>query len=682
MTPKQGTWYALRRTLPPWRFEEALDDLLKQIDKFQLDEVILFIDTEEFNHGHPSLEWARDYQKKLFKAKQELERRHVVFSLNPWETAGQADRGRDDREQYPGLECVVGHDGTEAKSGACFLSPVWRNHIRQLWQIYAETKPNAIWVEDDIRTFNHEPVRYGCFCPRHMKMFSERVGRTVTREELVAALLQPGEPHPWRQEYLQMQQDVMVETVSFLAKAVHEISPETCLGLMSSGPRLHCLEGRSWPRMAEALADGKVLYSRPPMSNYYEDSLRGFYYSQDSIKITRHALPPGAIELTECESIPFSRFSKSVVFTFLEAAVSFAYGAHGVALNLFDHTGAPMEEEKHFGTILAQYKPFFRTLSTRTLKPGNYRGIRIFHFDDASFHKQLEPGADYPNLEEDGYGLMEALESHGLPTVYTDSPVSALAGQVVRSLPDQQILELLSRGVFLDGTAAQILVERGFGELLGIAKIDRPRSRQELPWVMAAEEFHNPSFGGEPGRYLTATLPYLGTEGRFSLMEAAPAATVISHWVTPDRERVCPAMTAFTNRLGGRVVVHALEYQSAFGISYCSPSRRIQLHAAFDFLAGGCADVKFSCDGAYALAWRKDSSDETIVGVFNLNLDDWPKSEFTLAWTKPLPQVLEIDSNGACIRPDGIQLELQENRLVIKISRTIRHDFPYVLVLK
>ena len=60
---------------------------------------------------------------------------------------------------------------------------MWREHTRKLWTIYAQTHPHIMWVEDDIRTFNHEPVRFGCFCPRHMKLFSERVGREVSREE-------------------------------------------------------------------------------------------------------------------------------------------------------------------------------------------------------------------------------------------------------------------------------------------------------------------------------------------------------------------------------------------------------------------------------------------------------------------------------------------------------------------
>ena len=230
-----NAWYSLRRTLPPWKFRETLADLLELAPRFQIDEVIVKIDTEEFSHGHPSLEWAKQYQAMLFEVKERLAELGIVYSLNPWITAGHADRGRNDLERLPGLECMVGHDGSETKHCACFLSPVWRKHIKALWEIYAETRPHIMWVEDDIRTFNHEPVAFGCFCPRHLRMFGERIGRPVERGELVRAMLAPGDAHPWRREYLEMQREIMVETASVLAKTGHAVSPETCLGLMSSG---------------------------------------------------------------------------------------------------------------------------------------------------------------------------------------------------------------------------------------------------------------------------------------------------------------------------------------------------------------------------------------------------------------------------------------------------------------
>lgn len=672
--------YALRRTLPPWRFEETLRELLEKIPVYGINEIIVKIDTEEFSHGHPSLEWAAAYQSQLFRLKAELEARGVLYSLNPWITTGHCDRGRNDLERLPGLETVVGHDGVQCRHCACPLSAVWRDHLTKLWTIYAEPKPHVMWIEDDIRSFNHEPVRFGCFCASHMERFSRLVGRTVTRRELVTAMLQPGAVHPWRGIYLRMQQDIINETAGFLGRLMHRISPGSALGLMSSGPRQHCLENRDWEAMARNLADGGPLYSRPPMCNYFEESLRGLYYSHDSIKLTREVLPSGTIEQTEIENVPFTRFSKSVTFTFIEMALSFAYGSHGVTLNLYDHVGTPLEAEEAFGRMLGAKKAYLNALAEATQAPGEFLGVRLLHHPHSSLVKELAPDADYSALAEDGFKLMEALEGHGIATVYGLSGITAAAGQTLRAFSDEELLALLRQGLFLDASAAGVLVERGFGRYIGVREFEPPRSRPELDVVLSAEEFHHRDFGGAPGQYLTATLPWLNTEAKFSRIVPAPGAEVISTFVGPDTEPVMTGMFAYGNELGGRVIVHALEYETAVGVSFFHPFRRRQLHQAMRFLGGGRAPLLFDCDGAYALTWRRECEGHTLVGVFNLNLDDWTRCQFQMSWDKPLPRLETLGEDGFW-SAEPAEMKCEDQQLTVTMHRVVNHRLPLVMKL-
>ena len=196
-----SAWYALRRTLPPWSFEQNLAELIQWLPKYGVDELIVKIDTEEFSHGQPDLRWIRQYRPKLAQIAKEMEKLGIVYSLNPWITLGHIDRGRDSRPLLPGLQPIVGHDGAECRSCACPLCGIWRANIQEVWTLYAETEPRVIWIEDDIRTFNHLPVRYGCFCDRHLAAFAKRIGKEVCRKDLVDAILRPGEPHPWRREF-------------------------------------------------------------------------------------------------------------------------------------------------------------------------------------------------------------------------------------------------------------------------------------------------------------------------------------------------------------------------------------------------------------------------------------------------------------------------------------------------
>ncbi len=678
---KTNAWYSLRRTLPSWRFDELLAELLDKAICYKVDEVIIKVDTEELSHGHPSVEWLKAYQPKLLQAKEELAKRNIVYSLNPWITFGHADRGRNDYGHITGFQGVIGHDGSECKHCACPLSVGWQQHFAQLWTIYAETHPHIIWVEDDIRTFNHAPARYGCFCDLHLKKFSTIAGQKVSREEVVAAMLQPGKPHPWRQLYLEMQRNIMVETAGFIAKTVHAVSPETCMGLMSSGPRQHCLEGRDWQRFCAALADGNTLYSRPPMCNYNEDSLRGFYYSHDSIKLTRHVMPANTIEQSEVENVPFTRFSKSVNFTFLEMAISFAYGANGVTMNLYDHLGTPMEVESSFGKMLGNKKEYLNSLAQASQATGTFKGVQLLYHPRSSNTKELPASADYAELGGDGYEMMLALENAGIATTYEHSTVIAASGQTLRNLSDTQLAAMLKQGLLLDATAAMVLVERGFGADIGLKNIAQPLHRSKLNFVISAEQYCNPKFGGESRKYLTAVLPYMGAEALFSLVEPLPTTEIVSYWVNPDTDHVAPAMLAFENKYGGKVVIHTLDYRTGVGVAFHHPFRREQLHHVIRYLSKEQPELLFDCDGAFALAWRKDCEHHTVIGAFNFNLDKWQYAAFEMKWCGAAPAVTRLNDDGKWVDDCNISAIVSNNLLKIDYRGTVTFEYPLILKL-
>jgi len=676
---KHSAWYALRRTLPPWNFDRNLQELVECLPRYRVDEVIVKIDTEEFSHGQPPLDWVRAYQRNLFRIKAAMEKIGVAYSLNPWITVGHNDRGRDSRKSVPALRTIVGHDGTRCKVCACPLSKAWREHVSKIWTLYAETEPRVIWIEDDIRTFNHLPVEFGCFCAEHMKRFSERVGRKVSREELVRAILKSGEPHPWRAEYLDMQAEIMIDTVGFLARVVHRASPGTCMGLMSSGPRNHCLEGRRWKDFASALADGGAIYSRAPMGNYSENSLRGLYYSHDSIKITRFCMPSGAIEQTEVENVPFTQYSKSVAFTFLQMSLSFAFGSHGVTLNLFDHCGSPMESDPSVGRMLAREKAFLNALAERCAEPGIYRGVRLAFHEKQSYHKRLPKGATYGMLVGDGEQLMRALESHGIPTTYEDSAVSALSGQTVRALGDEEIREILKRGCLVDGRAAHVLYERGFSRELGLERVEEPRHLDELG-EFSAEEFFEAKFGGANKMFLTLTMPDLAGRPDFAVMEPARRAEVVSRIVDPDGNRLHVCMYAYENALGGRVVVGALDISTAFGAAYCHPYRARQLQKAVRWLSRGKPPILVR-GGVYPLAFRKDCADYSVVGAFNLSLDPWPSIEFELADARRIEKLEVLSPSGIWRKSKVVSSRASKGMVTLEYAREVPFDRPVMITI-
>lgn len=676
-------WYALRRTLPPFRFDELLAEMVAELPRYRVDEVIVIVDTEEFFHGHPTPEDARQSSKNLVRLRDALSGVGIAYSLNPWVTRGHEDRGRRGADSVPGFNAVVHADGTQAKCVACTLSTAWRENLRQTWRIYAETHPRVMWVEDDIRDFGaHE-----CFCPLHLERFSKIIGQTVTREQVVAAMEQPGEPHPWREAWIAMRAVISLEVLQLISGTVHAAAHLTQLGLMSSGPRNHCREGRDWMQAAAALGatTERPIFSRPTMGNYWEwGPPRGLYFSQDSIKLTRHCLPAATLDYTELESVPFSRYAKSVAFTFAQLVVSTAFGAHGATINIFDHLGTPMEAEPHYGRMLGAWKPFLNALADRAQQPGSYRGLGLVHRGNASMVKHLTTGQRLGDSGEDGYPALEAFEAAGIPTTYDQSEATFLCGQQPRALSDEEIHGLFEGGLFLDATAAEILCERGFAADLGLTSIGSPLPL-DCHGAVSAEEFTHPDFGGSPRCYMSAFLPMVSYSAKFARLSPMPDAVIIGHLIDPDTRPVHPAMIAFENSFGGRVIVHAWDYASAIGpvgVSFHSPARQRQLQGAVRWLCRGRVPVMARGDGAWPLVFRKDCYSESLVGLINLSLDPWPEAEFELAADLPIAQlsVLELDGAWTPLAADAI--DFREKMAYLTVKRTISLEAPLILKIR
>ena len=672
-------WYALRRTIVPWRFDQLAKELLETLPEIGVDELIVKIDVEEFTHGQPNLQWVEKYCRKLKSFQRNIEDKGIVFSINPWITVGHNDRGRAGSLNIPGLKTLVDHSGTKCTCCACPLSKAWQEHMKKVWTQYAKLKPAVIWIEDDLRTFNHGPVKISCFCNLHMSRFSKRVGKKVSREELVSAITKSGRPHPWRKEYLDMQRDVILDMVAMIVKTVNDVSPETSFGLMSSGPRTHCMEGRDWSKLADVMSAGPQLISRPPLGSYSEHSLRGLYYSSDSIKLTRHVLPEGTIEQTEVENVPFTQYSKSINPPFLQMAVSFALGCDGVTMNLFDHCGSPMSNEPQILSMLNKEKKYLNALADATQGTGRQRGVQLLFSTQHSYSKKLSPDDGYAIAAED-YCLAETLGMLGLATTFSDEKVRATTGQALRCFSDDEIKKFLSEGLFLDAVAAGVLVERGFGKYIGLEQIASPICIDSLE-PLSAEEYHNKTFGGEKGKMLTLTTPHLGARPSYAAAKISAKAKIISDLVNPDVKRKYPSMFAFDNSLGGRVVVHLLDWTTACGTAFNHTYRRQQLQNVMQWLSKNTLPAVVP-DNVFPLFIRRDLQENTILSLFNLTLDEYFQTTIKINDNRKIKDIKILSPTGKWLRSKALTIKLHKDIYSIIYNKPLGYQRPMVIRIK
>ena len=330
----------LRYTLiPDENSGKRIRELVEFCKKTGIPEVVFFINGEEFNDGHLTLEETKVWLDVIREAKEALSEIGVVTSLNPWHTLLHADRGR---RLKPGqnFQLMVDPLGNVSSCCVCPLCPNWRKYIVEIFKLYASIKPNIIFIDDDFRYHNHSPLVWGgCFCDLHLEKMSERVGKQVTREELVEKVLKPGKPHPWRKIWLDIFNESLVSLAIELRNAVKSVSKNTKLGLMCSDPTVHAAEGRNWDELLKALCDDDVIIVRPHVKPYSESSPLLYH---EAFALTLHTitlLPENSYVYPEIENFPYTRFSKSVTQTRLQITFSLTIGSEGVMLNLFDFMG-------------------------------------------------------------------------------------------------------------------------------------------------------------------------------------------------------------------------------------------------------------------------------------------------------------------------------------------------------
>ena len=355
---KRTFTYILRYEIDPFFYaDDRANELVEFCISASIGEVMLFFAAEELSAGHITQEELAAYVPLARNLKGMLEARGVALSLNPWTTVYHTARGRRLKPDQV-FTRMVGETGAEDAIAACPLCPNWQAYLSDTFAFLArEIRPVAIWVEDDFRLHNHSPELGwgGCFCRLHVERFSRLLGRRISREEIVSEVVAAGEPHPWRKLWLDLSRETLLEPARRLREAVERAQPGVRLGLMTSAPDVHSIEGRDWKALQEAFGTEPAFLLRPHLPPYTEERALHTVPS-----VTRHTLAnfggPLAV-YPELENSPrCGRYSKSGTFSVWECYESAALGSAGITINHFDMMGNGTSLDPGFSVYLRDAK--------------------------------------------------------------------------------------------------------------------------------------------------------------------------------------------------------------------------------------------------------------------------------------------------------------------------------------
>jgi hypothetical protein len=666
MGKSRNVTYMLRRTLCPWNAEGIVAETLPWCVKQRVDEIMWITESSGMYKELLPLPEIRKIVGRLHAIKAQTEAAGIAFSLNPLTTIGHGDYGNNVAAAHPGLEMMVDYKGGISRSCACPLSPVWSTLMRETFALYATTQPVRLWVEDDFRYFNHSPkVSFGCYCPRHLAAFGRRLGQPVEREALVAAILRPGEPHPWRAAWLDFMESTLLDVAVMLRDAVQAVSPATELGWMPANPGRHDIEGRRMGRQMEAFAGGGTAAIRMSTTHFKETSPMDLLIEDEGLKMMVPQLPASTTRCIEVETIPHSAYNASAARIAAQIEWACILGIPNHTMNIFDYLGTPLAESPAYDDMLRHRKDEFAAFAGAFADLTTYRGIGLPGDPGSSRRVRTVQGENMVELMAREGGWIDPLRAFGMPIYESkEAAVTAVTGQGLVCMSPAELEAVFSRGVLLDASALTTLQEMGRADLAGVC-VERVVQHRDQP--LGPEELTDPAFAGGLHRYT-----WMYGLNPLAVLKPADGARSISRVVNTDGGFLHHGVVIHENALGGRVATVPFfcqgtspdPYQKGPASYFYTPYRRQQFQALLRWLGRGAVPLVVHSQG-WTLPHRADGAGRIGLAAMNVNADPWNGVPMTCSVNGSVGKVEWLDIDGtrrelerAAWRQDGAEVTL------------------------
>ncbi|RAV20399.1 hypothetical protein [Paenibacillus contaminans] len=522
--------------------EERLEDLAGFCKTVGIDDVMFFI--HPLSLRHMTHEETKPWLDAIGRAKRKLEPLGVKTSINPLNSLIHDDAANTLLEGQH-FRLMTDLTGKSAKAAVCPLCPEWRGYIKEMYANYAALRPYSLWVEDDFRFHNHGPLKWGgCFCEAHLSEFARQAGVPhLDRETFVRGLLAPGDPHAYRRIWLDSCRRTIVELAEEIAEAVHKVSPETRIGLMTSMPSVHAAEGRDWHGIFHAFDGQNAAIIRPHLPAYRE--ITGMQYGWDFQAVsalTAAFIPEGTEAYPEIENVPYTLYAKSRAFQRYQLETSLLLGSRGITLNVLDMVGNGIYPEERADKWLSEEKPFLNAVADLGLSVQALTGVQVLVNEKSSYTLQTTAGSSMEELYPRETFWSSFLSAFGVANRFAVAlpsqagAVAALSGQAPRNYSETELRELFAQNtVLLDGEAVHTLCGMGLGSLCGVLQAEW-RNVQAYEQITGDRKYA----GIQAGRMR----PYLSLGDCLDIQYENGAVNVLSNIHLPDGDIVCAGMAA------------------------------------------------------------------------------------------------------------------------------------------
>ncbi|MBN2295475.1 MAG: hypothetical protein JXM70_23800 [Pirellulales bacterium] len=533
-----------------WLREERFDELMRLFEKHKgvTDEVSFFHST---THTPLKLDEVKRRAKILKKRVAAAKKLGYSAGINILTTIGHHPEALSSSISTRDFTPVTDSSGAISPGSFCPNDPRLREYIHRMYEAIADAEPDFIWIDDDVRLAGHMPIHLTCFCDRCMEIFSKETGKKFTRESLNQAFTSGdvADRIKLRKRWLQHNRDTIDDLFKFIEKTVHAKHPGMELGFMT-GDRFY--EGYDFDRWAHTLSgpDKAPVRWRPGGGFYTDYSTPGLSGKSHDIGRQVSMLPPEVVKIqSEIENFPYQRFRKSAHITALEAASHIAAGCTGAAFNVLSMYDEPLDEFDFMVARLCRMRPYFDLMASK-LGRQPLAGIWPAWNKDSSAACG-GGGGSWTAYSGFLQGQAPKVLELGLPAAYSPkhSPVILLGSDNINAFSDDEVRQMLSKGVYMDVTALGILHKRGFHDLTGFDT--GPAFLVDCIEEMTDHPLNRP-FAGRQRDCRQSFYHNTVT----SLKPIDDKAQILSRAIDYEDKQVAPCvMGVYENRLGGRVCV-------------------------------------------------------------------------------------------------------------------------------
>lgn len=472
-SPDYPEFKMIVRLWPDHHKDSALrEELLQALKKYPdfCDEVWLCMEFETF-----SKEAHKESARAMAVAAERLRNAGIGVSIQGITLGHGDDFESGAARPHPELTWgnIVDARNVRTVTSSCPRQQAFHDYLGETYALYAGLcRPSCVWLDDDLRVTYHAPARQLCFCDTCLSLFNRQQGERWTRETLVEALDRNEGEGRLRRQWISFCQQSLAEVARTVARAVHEVSPGTRMGLQHANFHRELMEGRDWNPTLDALEEetGLAPASRPGNGFYDDHAPRGMLLKGYDMARQIRRLKPSVREIAaEVEGYRHRATGKSPHGLCVESMFYLAMGATQLSYAIICAASEPMQwyADNYFKSLSA-WRPFYEqyVAFNRGTEPG---GIDPYIGPD---HALRDTEAGEPSLAWIATGagdMIYDMATLGLPFCPDGNHSSALImdASAVQGLARDEAARLFgTRGILLDRAAWEQARQRRLDTLL------------------------------------------------------------------------------------------------------------------------------------------------------------------------------------------------------------------------